>query len=72
MKKQRILTFYFENKEFAGGPIDVTARLSETVPEDQMDNIKYIMQSSNEQGVHVSVVMLEKKEVRDGVVGFGR
>lgn len=69
MKKQRILSFFFSKEEFQNGPLDVNKKVYEVVPEDDIDNIKYIMQSATDNGIYISVVYQEAKQ-KHGVVGF--
>lgn len=69
-EKQKIITLYFETKAFEQGAVDVTAKLYEMIPEDQIEGIKYIVPSSTEQGIYFTVVIIEKKEKQKGVLGF--
>ncbi|MDX2248463.1 MAG: hypothetical protein SF052_16890 [Bacteroidia bacterium] len=68
--RQRIITLYFETKAFENGSVDVTTKLYEIVPEDQIEGIKYIVPSSTEQGIYFTIVIVEKKEKQKGILGF--
>lgn len=69
-EKQKIITLYFETKAFDMGSVDVTEKLYEIIPEDQIEGIKYIVPNSTEHGIYFTVVIIEKKEKQKGVLGF--
>lgn len=72
MKEQRILTFFFTREEFASGPMDINEKVKAVVPEENIQDIKYFMQSATETGVYFTVVLIEKKDKEKGLVGFRR
>lgn len=68
--RQKILSLYFDKEAFETGSIDVTQKLYEIVPEEQVEGIKYIIPSSTETGIYFTVAIIEKKEKTKGVLGF--
>ncbi len=70
MKEQRILTFFFKREEFAGGPVDINEKVKAVIPEENIEDIKYFMQSATDTGIYFSVALIEKKDKGKGVVGF--
>lgn len=70
MKEQRILTFFFTKEEFAAGPLDINQKIQAIVPEENIQDIKYFMQSATDNGLYFSVALIEKKDKQKGVVGF--
>ena len=69
--KQRIISLYFSKEEFESGAVDVTERLYEKYPREDIEAIKYMMPSSTENGIYFTVVVLDKKEKEKAVMGFG-
>ncbi|MFK7921373.1 MAG: hypothetical protein AB8H47_05425 [Bacteroidia bacterium] len=69
--RQRILSFFFENSVFdAKGNIDVTDKLYEVFPQDQIEAIKYIMPSATEKGIFFTVVFIAKEDNAKKGMGF--
>jgi len=69
--RQRILSFFFENSVYDGkGNIDVTEKLYEVFPKDEIEGIKYIMPSATEKGIFFTVVFLEKEDHAKKGMGF--
>jgi len=69
--RQRILSFFFENSVYdAKGNIDVTEKLYEVFPKDQIEVIKYMMPSVTEKGIYFTVVFIEKEEHAKQGMGF--
>ena len=68
MKNQRIHTFYLKRDQFSEGPVDMNAQLHAVVKKENIENVKYIMQSATADGLYVSIVWLEKNE--EDKVGF--
>lgn len=69
--RQRILSFFFENGTYdAAGNIDVTEKLYEVFPREQIEVIKYIMPSATEKGIYFTVVFIQKEENAKKGMGF--
>lgn len=69
--RQRILSFFFENNVYdAKNNIDVTEKLYEVFPKDEIEAIKYIMPSATEKGIYFTVVFIEKEDNAKKGMGF--
>lgn len=72
MKEQRILTFFITHEEFAAGAVDINEKVKAVIPEENIQDIKYFMQSATESGLYFTVALIEKKDKEKGLVGFRR
>lgn len=70
MKKERIVSLYVDQEVFEDGAFDVTQKLYQIVPEDEIDSIKYMVPSSTENGIYFTIVLIGKKDKDTGRVGF--
>ncbi len=70
MKSERIISIFADKATFEKGSFDVTKKLYEIIPEDDIEAIKYVMPSSTPEGIYFTVVLLDKKEKGKGQVGF--
>ncbi|MEM7658964.1 MAG: hypothetical protein AAF399_22770, partial [Bacteroidota bacterium] len=68
--QQRILSFFIPQTEYELGPVDITARLYQQVPKDEVELIKYTMATPAEKGVYYTVVFLHKEVQKQGSMGF--
>lgn len=71
MKKERIISLYVDRDVYEDGAFDVTEKLYQIVPQDEIEAIKYMVPSSTESGIYFTIVLLEKKERDTRKVGFG-
>ncbi|MEZ4850950.1 MAG: hypothetical protein R3B93_20485 [Bacteroidia bacterium] len=69
--KQRIISLYFDKKEFESGAIDVTEKLYEKYPRETIEAIKYMMPTSTESGIYFTIVVIDQREKEKKVMGFG-
>lgn len=70
MQNERIISLRVSEVEFANGPVDVTARLYEVIPEDQIEAIKYMVPNATESGIYFTVVLIQKKVKQKGIMGY--
>ena len=70
MKNQRIISLYLEKEAYESGSVDITEKLHEIVPKDEIEGIKFIMPSSTETGIYFTIVLIEKKEEGKNSMGF--
>lgn len=70
MKNERIISIFADKATFDQGSFDVTKKLYEIIPEEDIEAIKYVMPSSTPEGIYFTVVLLDKKEKGKGQVGF--
>lgn len=68
--QQRILSFFIPMTEYESGPVDITDRLYQQVPKDEIELIKYSMATPAEKGVFYTVVFIQKEPQNKGAVGF--
>ncbi len=68
--QQKIISIFVGKEEFAKGPIDITQKLYDYMPEDNIEGIKYMMPSSTEGGIYFNIVVIEKRDKSKGVLGF--
>lgn len=71
MKKERIISLYVDKDIYENGAFDVTEKLYQIIPQDEIEAIKYMMPSSTESGIYFNIVLIEKKEREARKVGFG-
>lgn len=71
MKKERIISLYVDRETYNEGAFDVTEKLYQIIPQDEIEAIKYMMPSGTETGIYFTIVLLEKKERDTRKVGFG-
>ncbi len=71
MKKERIISLYVDKDIYENGAFDVTEKLYQTIPQEEIEAIKYMMPSSTESGIYFTIVLIEKKERDTRKVGFG-
>ncbi len=70
MKQERIISLFIENEAYFEGSFDVTAKLYEVVPQEEIEAIKYMVPSSTDRGIFFTIVLISKKEKQAGIVGF--
>ncbi|MDP5170179.1 MAG: hypothetical protein NWR72_08030 [Bacteroidia bacterium] len=70
MKKEKIVSLYVDQDAYVKGTFDVTERLYQLVPEEEIESIKYIVPSSTESGIYFTIVLIEKRDKTTGKVGF--
>lgn len=70
MKNQRIISLYIEREAYESGSVDITEKLHEVIPEDDIEGIKFIMPASTETGIYFTIVVIEKKKDAKGPMGF--
>lgn len=70
MKKERIISLYVDKDIYENGAFDVTEKLYQIIPQDEIEAIKYMMPSSTEAGIYFNIVLIEKKEREARKVGF--
>lgn len=68
--RQRIISIYVPQDEFAQGNVDVTEKLYQIIPRDHVEVIKYMMPSATESGVYFTIVVIEKTENAKPGMGF--
>lgn len=68
--RQRIISLYVKQEEFAQGNVDVTEKLYQIVEEAKVETIKYMMPSATETGVYFTIVIVEKTENAKSGMGF--
>lgn len=68
--RQRIVSLFFEKGSFKPGHIDVTEKLYEIIPKEDIEAIKYMMPSATEAGIYFTIVLMEKKESKPSILGF--
>lgn len=68
-KKERIISLFIDKKTYEKGEVDLTKKLYEIIPEDQIENIKYLIPSSTETGIYYTIYVIEKKEAASNL-GF--
>lgn len=61
-KKERIISLFIDKKTYESGEVDITKKLYEIIPEEQIENIKYLIPSSTESGIYYTIYVIEKKE----------
>jgi len=71
MKKERIISLYVDREVYENGAFDVTEKLYQTIPSDEIEAIKYMVPSSTETGIYFTIVLIEKKDRDTRKVGFG-
>lgn len=62
---------YVDRDTYEEGAFDVTEKLYKTIPQDEIEAIKYMMPSSTEAGIYFTIVLIEKKDRDTRKVGFG-
>lgn len=70
MKQERIVSLYVDREVYENGAFDVTEKLYQTVPKDEIEAIKYMVPSSTEAGIYFTIVLIGKKDKDTGKVGF--
>ncbi|TAE50310.1 MAG: hypothetical protein EAZ89_12345 [Bacteroidetes bacterium] len=68
--RQRVISIFIDRKTYEAGHVDITEKLYELIPADSVEGIKYVMPSATETGIYYTVVLVDKKEVEKGVMGF--
>ncbi len=68
-KKERIISLFIKQETYEKGEVDLTKKLYEIIPEDQIENIKYLIPSSTETGIYYTIYVIEKKEAASNL-GF--
>ncbi len=70
MKTPRIITLYFDRATFDQGYVHVNEKLYTIIPEEEIESLKYFVQSATAEGVYISVALISKKDATKGTVGF--
>ncbi|WNJ20724.1 hypothetical protein [Pontibacter sp. G13] len=68
--RQRIISIYVSNEEFSDGSLDITEKVYQHIPKEEVEVIKYMMPSSTEKGIYYTVVLLTKEVKEKGTLGF--
>lgn len=61
-KKDRIISLFIDKETYAQGKVELTEKLYEIVPKDQIEGIKYIIPSATENGIYYTIHILEKQD----------
>ncbi|MEL6671827.1 MAG: hypothetical protein AAFR61_06530 [Bacteroidota bacterium] len=69
-KNEKIISIFVPQKEYDAGAIDVTEKLYEAIPKDQIEAVKYMMPSSVEKGIYFNIVLIKKEADDEKKVGF--
>lgn len=70
MKQEKIVSLYVDRAAYENGAYDVTEKLYQMVPREEIEAIKYMVPTSTEAGIYFTVVLIEKKDRDAGKMGF--
>lgn len=70
MTTPRILTLFIEQKDFKDGYINVSEKLYEIIDEEDIESLKYFIQSATQDGLYISIALVTKSDKDKGTVGF--
>ena len=70
MANERIISLFFDQKAYLSGHVDVTEKLYEIIPKEEVEGIKYMIPNATEEGIYFTVVVIEKKKKTQAKMGF--